>query len=496
MATATSEFQSHSPGTGDVVGTFPVMSDADVRQAVDTARIAARWWADLGWDTRRARLLAWKHALARRSLELAELVHRENGKPVDDALLEVILSVEHVDWAAKNAERVLARRRVRPGLLTANQQASVAYEPLGVIGVIGPWNYPVFTPMGSIAYALAAGNAVVFKPSEWTPAVGEWLVRTFAEVVPEFPVVQLITGYGATGAALTRGGVDKISFTGSTATGRKIMAQCADTLTPVLLELGGKDAVLVDEDADLDKAVDAVAFGAFSNGGQTCVGVERAYVHEKVYDDFLERLATKARALRPGAEARSSYGPMTMPAQVEVVRRHVADALERGARPVVGGPASVGERVIEPIVLAEAPEDSAAVLEETFGPTVVVNRVRDLDEAVDRANATPYGLAASVFGRSRTRLEAAAARLRVGMVSINSWVLYAGVPALPWGGVGDSGIGRIHGEDGLREFARAKSVVRERFALPIALTSFERHPSTGQLVAKAVRLLHGGLPWR
>jgi acyl-CoA reductase-like NAD-dependent aldehyde dehydrogenase len=186
---------------------------------------------------------------------------------------------------------------------------------------------------------------------------------------------------------------------------------------------------------------------------------------------------------------------MTMPSQVEVVRRHVADALDRGARRVVGGPESVGERVIQPIVLADAPEDSAAVLEETFGPTVVVNRVRDLDEAVDRANGTPYGLAASVFGRSKDRLEEAAHRLRVGMVSVNSWVLYAGVPALPWGGVGESGIGRIHGQDGLREFARPKAVVRERFPLPISLTSFERHPATGRAIAKVVRVLHGGMPW-
>ena len=373
-------------------------------------------------------------------------------------MLEVILSIEHLDWAARNAERVLGRRRVRPGLFTANQAATLRYEPMGVVGVIGPWNYPVFTPMGSIGYALAAGNAVVFKPSEWTPSVGAWLVATFEEVVPEFAVLQMVTGFGATGAALCRAGVDKISFTGSTPTGRKIMASCAETLTPVVLELGGKDAVLVDEDADIDTAADAVAFGAFSNGGQTCVGVERVYVHEKVADAFLDALADKARALEPGSADRSSYGPMTLPSQVDVVRRHVADALERGARSVVGGPESVGDRVIRPIVLADAPEDSAAILEETFGPTVVVNRVRDLEEAVDRANGTPYGLAASVFGNSRDRVEQAAHRLRVGMVSINSWVLYAGVPSLPWGGVGDSGIGRIHGADGLREFARSKAV--------------------------------------
>ena len=491
MSTQAPTLTSRSPGTGEVIDSFPVMSPDEVRQAVDTARIAARWWADLGWAGRSARLRAWKQIFARRSQELAELVHLENGKPADDALLEIILSIEHIDWAARHARSVLGERRVRPGLLTANQRASLGYEPLGVVGVIGPWNYPVFTPIGSIAYALAAGNAVVFKPSEWTPAVGRWLVSTFADVVPEQPVLALVTGDGSTGAALCSSGVDKISFTGSTPTGRKVMAACAPTMTPVVLECGGKDAVLVDEDADLGKAVDAVAFGAFSNAGQTCVGVERAYVHERVYDEFLDRLSEAARNLTPGSTTGSSYGPMTMPAQVEVVRRHVRDAADRGARIVVGDPASIEDRIIEPIVIADAPEDCAAVMEETFGPTIVVNRVSSLDEAVDRANATTYGLAASIFSRSRSRATAAAARLRVGMVSINSWVMYAGVPALPWGGVGQSGFGRIHGADGLREFARPKAMVRERFALPISLTSFGRPAITGRLVAGAMRVVHG-----
>jgi acyl-CoA reductase-like NAD-dependent aldehyde dehydrogenase len=301
----------------------------------------------------------------------------------------------------------------------------------------------------------------------------------------------LITGFGATGAALCASGVDKISFTGSTPTGKKVMAACADSLTPVLLECGGKDAVLVDKDADLEKAADAAAFGAFSNAGQTCVGVERVYVHQDVYEEFLGLIADKARGLKPGKGPDSSYGPMTMPSQIEVIREHVRDALERGGRAVVGGPESVGEGVVEPIILTEVPEDSLAVMEETFGPTLVVNPVRDMDEAVDRANAADFGLAASVFSRSRSTMERTAARLRVGMVSMNSWVMYAGVSALPWGGVGQSGFGRIHGPDGLREFARAKSTVRERFTSPLTLTSFARHPRTSEVVRRLTSVLHG-----
>ncbi|HQR81092.1 MAG TPA: aldehyde dehydrogenase family protein, partial [Actinomycetota bacterium] len=207
MPTATQTFDSHSPADGRIIGTFPAMDEAAVQEAVDRARIAANWWAGLGFAERRRRLLRFKAVMARRSQELAELVHAENGKPTDDALLEIILSVEHTSWAALNAEKVLKRRAVRPGLLTLNHAAHVAYQPLGVVGVIGPWNYPVFTPIGSIAYALAAGNAVVFKPSEFTPAIGKWLIEAISEVIPEQPVAQLITGLGPTGAALCASGV-------------------------------------------------------------------------------------------------------------------------------------------------------------------------------------------------------------------------------------------------------------------------------------------------
>lgn len=486
-------FDSRSPADGRVVATFPLMTGEEVADTVDRARIAARWWGDLDWRERRRYLMRAKSVFARRADELAEVVHRENGKPTDDALLEILLSIEHLDWAARNAERVLGRRRVRTGLLSMNQDARLSHQPLGVIGVIGPWNYPVFTPMGSIAYALAAGNAVVFKPSEYTPDVGKWIIDALQEAIPEQPVAQLITGDGSTGAALCASGVDKISFTGSAGTGRKVALECAQTLTPVLMELGGKDAVLVDESADLERAASAATFGAYHNAGQTCAGVERVYVHEAVYHEFLDRVASKVRALTPGTERTSAYGPMTMPQQIDVVRRHVLDAMARGGQAVVGGPDSVGDRVIGPVLLTNVPEDSTAVTEETFGPVIVVNPVRDLDEAVDRSNASSFGLSAAIFSRDRKAMERAADRLRVGSVTMNAWVMNASVAALPWGGVGESGYGRIHGEDGLREFTRAKSTTRERFPLPVALTitNFDRHPKAADLIRRAFALVHG-----
>ena len=468
-----------------------MFGEDDVAQTVERAHEAASWWASLSWAERRTRLLAWKSYLTRYIGRLAELVHTETGKPLADAQLEILLAIVHIDWAARNARKVLRPRRVRPGLVAINMAATLEYQPLGVVGVIGPWNYPVFTPMGSIAYALAAGNAVVFKPSELTPAVGEWLVNSFAEVVPEQPVLQLITGAGQTGEFLARSAVNKIAFTGSAATAKKVMAACAENLTPMVAECGGKDAFIVGDDADLDAAADAAAWGALSNAGQTCVGVERVYVADPVYHSFLEKLIEKMSDIRPGDDREADYGPMTLPGQVEVVERHIADALARGGRAVVGGLASIRKPFIGPVILTEVPEESRAVSEETFGPTVTVTRVADLDEGVRLANASRYGLGSAVFARNKKTAMAAARSLHSGMTAVNSVISFAGVPSLPFGGSGDSGFGRIHGADGLREFARPKSITRQRMKPMVNLTSFSRTDQDMRKLLGLATMLHG-----
>lgn len=487
---AAETFDSLNPATGAVHSTWPVHRPEQVEAAVVRARAASAGWGELGFAGRKERLSAWKGEIARRMTELAELVHAENGKPVPDAVLEITLAVDHIAWAAKNARRVLGPRRVRPGAMAANQAATLEYPPFGVIGVIGPWNYPVFTPMGSLAYALAAGNAVVFKPSEHTPAVGAWLVEAWRTANPEHAeVLQLVTGFGDTGAALCRAGVDKIAFTGSSATGRKVMAACAENLVPVLMECGGKDAMIVDDGADVPAAADAALWGAMSNAGQTCIGIERVYVTEGSYDAFVREITARAEKLRPGSDDGASYGPITMPSQVGIISRHIDDALARGGRALTGG--TVDGTFVAPTVLVDVPEDSTAVTEETFGPTVTVTRVPDVEEALRRTNATSYGLAGAVFARSSKRGYQIARKVRAGMTSVNGVITFATVPALPFGGIGESGFGRIHGDDGLREFARAKAITRQRFALPVALTSFDRPEKvTGQLV-KMVQLLHG-----
>jgi acyl-CoA reductase-like NAD-dependent aldehyde dehydrogenase len=480
-------FGSLDPATGEVVGTYPVHDAEAVDAAVARARAAAGFWSPLPFAERARRLTTWAGVLTRRIGQLAELVHAETGKPHSDAQLEIVLAVEHIAWAAKHAARVLGPRRVPAGLLMINHAATVEYQPLGVVGVIGPWNYPVFTPVGSIAYALAAGNAVVFKPSEHTPGAGAWLADAFGQVVPEAPVLQLVTGFGATGDALCRAGVDKISFTGSAATAAKVLHACADGLVPAVIEGGGKDALLVDADADIGAAADAAVWGGMSNAGQTCLGVERVYVHDQVYDAFLAEVTARARDLRAGP--REKIGPMTIPAQPDVIRRHVADALGRGGQALAGGLDAVGERYVQPTVLAGVPEDSLAVTEETFGPTLTIAKVPGMDEAVRRANASAYGLGATVFSRAHgTQL---ARRLRAGMVSVNSVISFAAIPSLPWGGVGQSGFGRIHGPDGLREFTAAKAIARQRFTAPLHLTTFARTARTDKAITSLTTLRHG-----
>jgi acyl-CoA reductase-like NAD-dependent aldehyde dehydrogenase len=488
---STETFDTLNPATSEVIATFPVYGEQDVDDAVERAQEAARWWADQGWKGRQQRLLAWKSHIVRYIGRLAELVHTETGKPLSDAQLEILLAVIHIDWAARNARKVLGSRRVRSGLIALNQASTLEYQPLGVIGVIGPWNYPVFTPMGSITYALAAGNAVVFKPSELTPAVGGWLVSSFAEIVPEQPVLQLVTGLGQTGDYLARSRVNKIAFTGSAATAKKVMAACATNLTPLVAECGGKDAFIVGADADLDAAADACAWGALSNAGQTCVGVERVYVAQGVYHTFLEKLADRATRIRPGDDREADYGPMTLPGQSEVIEKHIADALARGGQPVIGGIASIRRPYVGPVILADVPEESKAVTDETFGPTITVSPVADLAEGVERANASRYGLGGTIFTKNPRAAMDAARKLRSGMTAINSVISFAAVPSLPFGGLGDSGFGRIHGADGLREFARAKAITRQRMRPPVNLTSFARSDEDMSKVLSVATLLHG-----
>ncbi|WP_433297291.1 aldehyde dehydrogenase family protein [Actinoplanes sp. CA-030573] len=476
---------STNPATGDEAGRVPAASDLDVNAAVEKARDAALWWQRLGYDGRKERLLRWRSLIVRRIEELAQLTSLETGKPDADATVEAVAAIEHLDWAAHHAKRVLGPRKTRTRLLVAEHSGHLEYQPYGVVGVIGPWNYPIVTPVGPISGALAAGNAVVFKPSEYTPIVGQWLVDTFAEVVPEKPVLQAVHGLGDVGAALCRSGADKMAFTGSTATAKKVMAACAENLVPVVIEAGGKDAMIVDADADIAAAAEAAVWGGMTNAGQTCIGIERVYAVAPVYDQLVKEIVAKAGKLRTGEE----IGPITMPRQIDIIREHIDDALAKGGKAVLGGSDAVRPPYVSPTVLVDVPADSTEIRDETFGPTLTITKVADADEAVRLANDTKYGLGGAVFGKKNAiRI---ARRLRSGMVAVNSTLTFVGMGNLPFGGVGDSGFGRIHGEDGLREFARPKAITVRRGRSLLPSTTFERTPAQVAQIVKAVRLLYG-----
>lgn len=484
-------FASHYPVTGEVISEYALTSRAEVFAAVERAKIAGIKWQELGFKGRRKVLLKWSNLLISKLDEITELVSRETGKPVSDAKLEAALAVGHLGWAARNAEDVMRTSHRTPGALMANMSATVERSPVGVVGVIGPWNYPIFTPMGSISYALAAGNAVVFKPSEYTPGVGYILASTFAEVAPFADLFICITGLGSTGKDLCESPIDKLAFTGSTKTAKLVAATCAANMIPVVLECGGKDPVIVAEDADIKRAADATIWSAMSNAGQTCIGAERVYVHEKVADQFIAEALKVAERIQPGAPGVGNYGPATMPSQIKVIQGHIDDALAKGATAILGGADSVKAPFVEPVILLNVPENSTAMTDETFGPTIAINRVKSMDEAIQLANASRYGLGSSIW--SKRQGKRIARSLHCGMVAINSTISFAAIASVPFGGVKDSGYGRIHGPEGILEFTYSRTVVRARFQIPISFTSFKRTSGNDKLIVTLTRLLNGRL---
>ncbi len=487
ITSASDRLSSYNPATHELVGSVPIHTQADVDAAVARARVAAEAWGALSFAARTEELVAFRKAIAASADKIAEIIHRENGKPEIEALTEVMMALGHISHATAHAEAAMAPRKVGSGML-ANFRATVSYHALGVIGVIGPWNYPLFTPMGSIAYALAAGNAVVWKPSELTPLVAVEIAEIAAKTFALKNLLQVVTGAGATGAALAKSAVDKVAFTGSAGTGRRVMIAAAERLTPVLLELGGKDPMIVADDADLDKAAEACVYGALTNAGQACISVERVYVADAVHDRFVAAVVEQVKALKVGGDD-GHLGAMTSDAQVDIVRAHLDDAVARGAKVHTGGSAAISGNYIQPTVLTDVTHDMKIMRDETFGPVIPIKRVASLDEAVRLANDTTFGLGSSVFAGKGART--IASKLRAGMTSVNSVMAFAGIPGLPFGGIGDSGFGRIHGDEGIREFTRVKATAEQVMSIPINMMSFNQPKNAVKQMRSMIKQLYG-----
>jgi acyl-CoA reductase-like NAD-dependent aldehyde dehydrogenase len=485
-----------NPATGRVIAHVPDLGPEQVAELARRGRGAQPAWEALGFEGRGRVLRRAQRWLVQNADRVIDTIVSETGKAWEDAqAAELAYGASAFGFWAKQAPRYLADERVKSAaIFVKGKRLVLRYRPLGLVGVIGPWNYPLTNSFGDCIPALAAGNSVILKPSEITPLTSLLLAEGLRESGLPADVFQVATGRGPTGEALIDA-VDMIMFTGSTATGRKVMARAAQTLTPVSLEMGGKDPMIVLSDADLERAANAAVYYSMLNTGQTCISIERVYVEAPVYDAFVAKVTDKARALRHGSPAGPGsvdVGSMTHGPQVDIVERHVEDARARGARVIVGGHREDRPgQWFEPTVLVDVDHDMAIMREETFGPTLPIMRVADADEAVRLANDSPYGLGASVFSGDLARGEAIARRLESGSVCVNDALVNYYALELPMGGTKASGMGYRHGPGGIRKFTQHQALLISRFHLRRDIHMYPYHSGTSRLLQRGLRFLYG-----
>lgn len=456
-----------NPATGETIGKIEFTAPDRIPQIVEEARGAQKDWMQLP-ETRRAQLVKeFGRILFLRKRKIADLISRENGKPVVEAYTsEIIPALDMINYSSKHFQRILIPRKVKISIpLLKTKKAYVINEPYGVVGIISPWNYPLFLPLGQIIPALLAGNSVVFKPSQYTPVVGEFISQLVWEAGIPRKVFNIIQGAGDVGAALVSSAVDKIFFTGSTSTGKKVSEAAAKNLTPVSLELGGKDAMIVLDDAHIESATSGAMWGAFMNAGQTCVSIERCFVHQRIHDQFVEMLQEKVKDLQvgQGTNPEIDLGAMIHHAQFDIVKLHVNDAVQRGAKIVAGGVFSDRTACfIPPTILTDVPMDSLLMNEETFGPVLPIVKFTSDEEVIGLANSSRFGLSVSVWTRDKNRGMEIARRLQAGAAIVNDVISYYGISDGVVGGVKESGYGRVHGKEGFLEMVYPKYYEIER----------------------------------
>jgi len=492
-------FAVDNPATGETIAHLPDMDAEQVHALVARARAAQKAWGEASFDDRAAVMYRARKWMTDNRERIAKTVMDETGKTREDAFIaDVFTTADALGFWAKKAPSYLADERVRThAVLAFGRKLILRYRPYGVVGVIGPWNYPIANCFGDAVPALMAGNAVILKPSEVTPLSSLLVLEGMCAAGLPDDVMQVATGTGETGAALVDG-ADMIMFTGSTRTGKKIMARAAETLTPVSLELGGKDPMIVLRDADLERAANTAVYWGMANGGQICMSVERIYVEEPVYDEFVQKVVDKTRQLRqgkPGGAASVELGAVTFAPQVEIIERHIRDAVDKGADVLTGGKASNGPgRFFEPTVLTNVDHSMEIMTEETFGPTLPIMKVRDADEAVQLANDTRYGLNSSVFAGDPDEGERVARRLTAGSACVNDAVINYAATELPFGGSGESGIGVRHGPGGIQKYCQVQALAVTRFATKRELYHFPYTKTRSGLLERMSVLLYGRVP--
>jgi succinate-semialdehyde dehydrogenase/glutarate-semialdehyde dehydrogenase len=458
------EIVSIDPSTGRENGRVPLMNAAEVTAAVKRARQAQTAWSRVSFRARAEYVLRAREVVLGQVDEIASLVSRETGKPPAEATsMEIVPGLDLMHYFARNTERMLRRQKIDIGQYGLMGRSSyIVYKPLGVVGIISPWNFPWATPLDEVVMALMAGNAVVLKPSELTPLTALKIGEVFRQARLPEGLLEIVTGDGSTGAALVDAGVDKIMFTGSVATGKRVAEAAARHLTPVVLELGGKDPMIVLEDANLANAARAAVWGGFCNAGQACASIERLYVHESIAKEFTELVVAETRKLKLGPPASDAVdlGAMTNERQLRIVEDHVQDAVARGAHIETGGHRveNTDGWFHEPTVVTNVDHSMEIMREETFGPVLPIMTFRTDEEAVRLANDSVYGLTAAVFTSDMARGRRLAEQIDAGTVMVNEVVYTHAVAQTPWGGVKQSGYGRTHGRLGMLELVTPQHI--------------------------------------
>jgi acyl-CoA reductase-like NAD-dependent aldehyde dehydrogenase len=488
-----------NPATGQTIGHVPDMSADEVARLVEAARAAQPSWAEMGYEARAKVFKRARKWLVDNRDRVAHTIVEETGKTREDAMLaEVLFIADSFGYWAKSAPKHLKDEKVKshsPFML--GKKLKIRYKPRGVIGVIGPWNYPLTNCFGDGIPALAAGNAVVFKPSEITPLTTLLMQECMREAGLPDGVMQVATGRGQTGAALIEH-VDYVMFTGSVATGKKVAAEAAKTLTPHSLELGGKDPMIVLRDADVERAANGAVFWSMANGGQICQAIERVYVEEPIYDEFVSKVVEKTRALRqgvPGDAGAVDVGAVTFAPQADLIEEHIRDAVEKGAKVLVGGKRGPGPgRFFEPTVVVDVDHSMKLMTEETFGPVLPVMKVRDEYEALEKANDSRYGLNSSVWTKDIAKGERIASQVEAGSTCVNDAVANYAAQELPFGGVKESGIGVRHSAAGIRKYCHAHALLITRFAMKRELYWFPFSKRNAKLLERVLVLMYGRKP--
>jgi acyl-CoA reductase-like NAD-dependent aldehyde dehydrogenase len=486
-----------NPATGEIIATVADLGADTVAEMAARGRAARPGWEAFGFDGRARVMLRAQKWLMDNAEQVVQTIVSETGKTYEDATFaEISYGGGAFGFWAKQAPEYLADERVKSSqVLVKGKKLLLRFRPLGLIGVIGPWNYPLTNSFGDCIPALMAGNSVILKPSEITPLTSLLLAEAMLECGLPENVLQIATGRGETGAALVDH-VDMIMFTGSTKTGRKVAETAARRLIPSSLELGGKDPMIVLSDADLERAANFATYYSMQNAGQTCISIERVYVEEPVYDEFVAKVSDKVRALRvgkPDGFGSVEVGAITFPPQMDTIKDHVADAIQKGARVLAGGQQTPGPgRFFEPTVLVDVDHSMKIMTEETFGPTLPIMKVHDADEAVRLANDTPYGLASSVFTRDTTRGEAIARRIEAGATTVNDAMINYSALELPMGGAKASGLGSRHGAGGIRKYCSQQAIViTPRLALKREVHMFPYKSRTSRLLGRFFKFLYG-----